>query len=219
MIAISTAGTGRFRIDASGQIGLSVNPVAGRSLSIARSIIGSVDAYGVLQTGVVQSGVTAACRGYGNVLSTQSAFFTLPFYAHYSAQQGTIGANSVVSQQIGFYVDNTLVGATLNFGFRSVIGAGSGRWNVYADGTAANWFAGNVGIGASRGTPATALDVNGTVTTTGLDVSADGIRVRTARTPASATAAGDAGTVCWDSDYVYVCVQNNVWKRAALASW
>jgi hypothetical protein len=38
-------------------------------------------------------------------------------------------------------------------------------------------------------------------------------------TPASAAAAGVAGTVAWDSDYVYVCTAANTWKRSAIATW
>ncbi len=52
-----------------------------------------------------------------------------------------------------------------------------------------------------------------------LDVSGDSIRVRTAKTPASASAAGDAGTIAWDSNYLYVCVASGTWKRAALTTW
>lgn len=65
---------------------------------------------------------------------------------------------------------------------------------------------GNVGIGTSS--PTALLDVN-----------ADTIRVRTAKTPASATATGNAGDICWDSNYVYVCVATNTWKRSALSTW
>lgn len=38
-------------------------------------------------------------------------------------------------------------------------------------------------------------------------------------TPASAAAAGVAGTITWDSSYIYVAVGTNQWKRAALSSW
>ncbi len=38
-------------------------------------------------------------------------------------------------------------------------------------------------------------------------------------TPASAGAAGVAGTICWDVSYIYVCIATNTWKRAAIASW
>ena len=52
-----------------------------------------------------------------------------------------------------------------------------------------------------------------------LDVNADTIRVRTARTPASATETCNAGEIAWDSGFVYVCIAANTWKRATLATW
>ena len=39
------------------------------------------------------------------------------------------------------------------------------------------------------------------------------------QTPSSATGPGTAGTVLWDSNYIYVCVATNTWKRAAIATW
>jgi hypothetical protein len=65
---------------------------------------------------------------------------------------------------------------------------------------------GNVGIGTTS--PSALLDVN-----------SDTVRVRTARTPASAAAAGNAGDICWDADYIYVCTATNTWKRAAISTW
>jgi len=65
---------------------------------------------------------------------------------------------------------------------------------------------GNVGIGTTE--PSAKLDVN-----------SDILRLRTAKTPASAGAAGNAGDICWDADYIYVCVATNSWKRAAIAAW
>lgn len=60
----------------------------------------------------------------------------------------------------------------------------------------------------------------GTTTPTGLlDVADNKMRIRTAQTPASATAAGNQGDVSWDASYIYVCTATNAWKRAALASW
>ncbi len=47
----------------------------------------------------------------------------------------------------------------------------------------------------------------------------DGIRIQTAKTPASATATGNAGDICWDASYVYVCVATNTWKRSAIVTW
>jgi len=38
-------------------------------------------------------------------------------------------------------------------------------------------------------------------------------------TPASAAASGTAGTVTWDSSYIYICTATNTWKRVAIATW
>ena len=37
--------------------------------------------------------------------------------------------------------------------------------------------------------------------------------------PASATAAGYQGEIRWDSNFLYVAIADNVWKRCALATW
>ena len=58
-----------------------------------------------------------------------------------------------------------------------------------------------------------------TIPTAKLDINSDIIRLRIAKTPASAGAAGNAGDICWDADFVYVCVATNTWKKVAIATW
>jgi len=55
--------------------------------------------------------------------------------------------------------------------------------------------------------------------TTQLDISGNGMRIRTPRTPASATAPGNVGDICWDAGFVYVCTATNTWRRSALTAW
>jgi hypothetical protein len=38
-------------------------------------------------------------------------------------------------------------------------------------------------------------------------------------TPTSASATGTTGTVTWDSNYIYICVATNTWKRVAISTW
>ena len=64
-----------------------------------------------------------------------------------------------------------------------------------------------VGIGAVTA-PTAPLDVNG-----------DTLRLRTARTPASATAAGNQGDFAWDSSHLFICTATNTWRRVAHATW
>jgi hypothetical protein len=58
----------------------------------------------------------------------------------------------------------------------------------------------------------------GTITAP-LDIVGNHIRIQTARTPASAGAAGNAGDICWDSSYIYCCTASNTWKRVAISTW
>jgi hypothetical protein len=37
--------------------------------------------------------------------------------------------------------------------------------------------------------------------------------------PANSTSNGIAGTIRYDSSYIYICTANNVWKRAALTAY
>lgn len=80
-------------------------------------------------------------------------------------------------------------------------------YGVYQEGANDyNYFAGKAGIGTNA--PTALLDVN-----------SNGIRIRTARTPASSGESCNQGDMAWDSNYVYVCVTANSWKRSTLASW
>ena len=77
----------------------------------------------------------------------------------------------------------------------------------------------NSGISQAMTLTPTGLGIGTTSPTTLLDVNADTVRVRTARTPASATATGATGEICWDANYIYVCTATNTWKRSALSTW
>lgn len=50
-------------------------------------------------------------------------------------------------------------------------------------------------------------------------LAAASLNFTTGGAPANATATGFAGDVRTDSNYIYVCVANNTWKRAALTTW
>jgi hypothetical protein len=38
-------------------------------------------------------------------------------------------------------------------------------------------------------------------------------------TPASSSASGQKGTICWNSTYLFICVATNSWKRIALSTF
>jgi len=69
---------------------------------------------------------------------------------------------------------------------------------------------GNVGIG----TAAPAISGTGK-----LHMAADTFRLDTARTPATAAAAGNAGEYSWDASYLYLCIADATWRRVAHNTW
>ena len=150
-----------------GALGIGTTGLTGFSLIVNKNITGATTTYGIAQTGQVQSDVTNTVYGTLNQLNTQATAFTLSNYHHFTATQGTIGANSVVSLQTGFHVLANLTGATTNYGFRGAIPSGSGRFNLYMDGTAQNYVAGNLGIGPGKTVPTVALDISGSALITG----------------------------------------------------
>jgi hypothetical protein len=146
--------TERMRIDSAGNVGIGGTPSADLSFVVSKTITGATTAYGIVESGTVQSDVTVAANMFLSNPKTVASAFTLTTLSHYSATQGTIGATSSVTNQFGFNAAANNTGATNNYGFYSAIAAGTGRWNFYANGTAANYFAGNTIISVTDNTNA-----------------------------------------------------------------
>ena len=156
--------TERMRIDSAGQVGIGTSSITGYRLRIGGSITGATTSYGGSLDLAVSSDVTSIALGVHTNISTQAASFTLANLRHYSARQSTIGAGSIVTNQYGYWADSTITGATNNYGFYGNIASGTGRWNFYANGTADNYFAGQVQLGAGT-VSAPALSTTGDTNT------------------------------------------------------
>ena len=147
----STNNTERMRIDSSGNVGIGGTTA---TAFVKCQINGTLPtssgiSIGFSQDAAIPSGTTALYAGFNNAAGTQAASFTLASYAHYRASQGTFGAGSAVTNQYGYLAESTITGATNNYGFFSNIASGSNRWNFYAAGTARNYMAGDLYIGAT----------------------------------------------------------------------
>jgi len=141
----------RMRIDSAGRVGIGASTVASIFVNIGHTLTGATSVVSVRAINTIASDVTTAATLFRTQPFTQAAAFTLSSLSHYQATQGTIGATSAVTNQYGFFVDTTLVGATNNYGFYGNIASGTGRFNFYAAGTAANVFAGQTSIGGLVG--------------------------------------------------------------------
>lgn len=138
----------RVRIDSAGNTGFGGTASAGRTVELLKNVTGSTTGINLRIAGVAQSDVTSSYRGVSTALSTSAGSYTVGEIVHYYTFLAGLGSGSAVTSQYGFLADSTLIGATNNFGFYSNIASGTGRWNFYANGTADNYFAGKVGIGA-----------------------------------------------------------------------
>jgi len=109
-------------------------------------------------TGSVQSGIysettfSSAATNTGGVITaepkTAAASFTLANLYGLRTRNVTIGAGSAVTSHHGLYIED-LTGATNNYGITSLVSSGTNKWNIYASGTANNYFAGNVLVGTT----------------------------------------------------------------------
>ena len=74
-------------------------------------------------------------------------------------------------------------------------------------------------VGATSPTTAITIDDQQNLIAEGNLEAKDAITIRNDNAPASASANGFKGEIRYDSNYIYVCVADNTWKRVALSSW
>ena len=86
--------------------------------------------------------------------------------------------------------------------------ATSQRWNIKATGSAPNMLAGNTVIGSSI-KPKVALEVH----------PQRGLALKTSYAPTSDNANGVRGEIAWDSQFIYLCINDNQWRRVKLENF
>ena len=149
-----------FVIDSAGKVGIGGTPPDYAKINVGGTLPSSSAFTQVFRSsGTIPSTTTSAAWGYLSDLSTQAATFTLGTLLHFDVDPGAFGLNSTVTTQTGFNVSSSLTGATTNYGFRGQIASSANRYNLYMDGTAQNYLAGNLGIGTTS--PASMLHVQG----------------------------------------------------------
>lgn len=176
----------RMRINSAGNVGIGTSSITGYGLRVGKTA--DAAAYvGVGSTGSGNSTSTTAIYNFYSIATTTAngaVPYTISSIRHYDATQTTFNADSTVANQYGFIANSSLTGATNNYGFYGNIASGAGRFNFYAQGTAANVFAGTTSIGGLVGaeslrvTPVASavnyLNAQGAVTTAAPSITAAG---------------------------------------------
>lgn len=134
------------------------------NLDVNKTLTGATDKYGIASRGIAQSDVTATATGFYGAVGTAAASFALGAIETFAAFNGVKGAGSSITTLIGFSARD-LTNGTNNFGFRGQVSSGTNKYNLYMDGTAANYLAGALTVGGA--VTLSALTSNGLVTTSG----------------------------------------------------
>lgn len=110
--------------------------------------------------------------------------------------------------------NNTFSDATMQMWAQEFNAVTEAHFDVYSSPSSARANLYGVGFnGLVIGSTSTATP------TSMLDVRSDSIRISTAKTPSSAADTCTQGIIAWDSNFMYVCVATNTWKRSAISTW
>jgi hypothetical protein len=162
-----SSGTGKWNIYADGTAN---NYLAGRlvlgstafgsaNLSIRNNITGGTNWSQISSSGSIQSDVTSTGNSFQAGPSVADSV-TISNVNNYTAEGVSLGVGSVVTNYSGFRANNNTT-ATNNYGFFGNITSGTGRWNLYMNGTALNYLNGSLLVGTTTDA-GYKLDVNGT---------------------------------------------------------
>jgi hypothetical protein len=246
-VAVATNGVGRLFVDASGNVAIIQSPitvpsytksfnVSGLNASIAlranstgtysdQGIFFAVD--GINYSHIYNEGVGQLVFRTGSSLSerlritsagnvgigTTTPVNNLDVFSASTTQIGVSTNNSaaiagLIVNQLGSGASTFIVRAGSNY---TILGSTTNTPVLFSSNNLERMridSSGRLLVGTSADSGGALLQVNG-----------DRIRVATAKTPASATATGTAGEICWDASYIYVCTATNTWKRTAISTW
>jgi hypothetical protein len=129
----------------------------------------------------------------------------LLFHNQYTNKHIVFKVNDQGNTREGLRIDGAVPEVVVNEGSESLVDfrveSNNQTHMLFVDG-------GNDKVGIKTNMPEVALDIN-----------SDAIRIRNDNTPSSASDFGHKGEIRWDSNYLYICVATDTWKRVALSSW
>ena len=211
-----------FTANASSATGIesATNTASGsRSTAMGESTTASGDASTAMGESTTASGDASTAIGTSTTASGYAS----------TAMADSTTASGRYSTAMGYQTEASGESSTAMGSFTSASGFGStaiGQHNVLNSGDAATSFdltntALSIGNGTSSAAKSDAFSVlfNGNTTASG-SVTAESLNIAALNTaPVSATALGTIGEIKFTDNHIYVCVDDNTWKRVAIATF
>jgi hypothetical protein len=152
-------------VTVNGYMGVGGAATSNVGIYLTSSALATSSQYGVFLTPTSTSAATTTTTSLYVKASTAAAAYTSSAVRSVHIADATKGAGSTITDQQGLYIADQTQG-TNNYGITSLVSSGTNKWNIYASGTANNYFAGSVGIGTTTvGSPLTVVGAAGYVVT------------------------------------------------------
>jgi hypothetical protein len=147
---------------------LAGNLLIGSTNNFAKLYVGGVTSTATTQAFIgSQPSITGALTNlysyWSNIVGNLPVNVTNAY--NFIATQSSM-ASSTITNLFGFFVESSLTTGTNNYGFYGNIAAATGRWNLYMNGTAANYMNGELLLGSTSNS-GEKLQVTGTMKVTG----------------------------------------------------
>ena len=173
---------------------------------------GTTVQYGYFIDAFSNSSATSATAAIRARARTSAAAYTCAAVYGFVADDPGLGLGSTITTAVGMLIQDHTVGSN-NRGLVSQVSSGANKHNIYASGTASNYFAGGVNVGATADPGANNLWVSGNISIRGSGTlgygtgSGGAVTQATSRTTGvtldktngSITLVSAAGTTTWQS--------------------
>lgn len=148
-IGNTTRSTGKFTtLETTGIVGIGTTPYSHIGLTAAPASLSGSSQIGILSAPVGTTSATTSVQGFNGRGDTAAGSFTCSQSIGFFADNPTKGAGSTITNLYGFLAADLTQG-TNNYGIGSAVSAGTNKRNLNITGTADNYIAGNVSVGAT----------------------------------------------------------------------
>lgn len=160
-VSLFTQGVERLRVESDGCLSVGGTGYPNVGFAVQNTLNSASERYGAFVDPVFSS---ASPSGASAIVArgALASSANVPFLNSLWVLPPTVPSGAAVEGLTGLLIDEAFTSGGTTYGVRSRIPGAANRWNIFADGTAPNYFAGDVHVGSAADPNAT-LDVRGSI--------------------------------------------------------